>query len=106
MVFTDETLHLAVRIGSLGLVLALVGISVLYVAYDRQRARFIALQGVFALYLRKALEDRNDKVRIPADQVQEMFELTEIRTIQKFKPPFRIHRHPATLTPSRRRHLG
>jgi len=97
----NDHLHLAIRIASAGLVLALAGIVVLYLAYDRARARFIALQGVMELYLRKALQDRNDKVRIPAAQVQEMFDLYEVRTIKPFKPWPRREKHPALQPPNR-----
>lgn len=98
---TDDTLHLAIRIGSAGLVLALAGVCLLYYVYDRQKARYIKHQTIMSLYLKKALYDRNDKARIPADQLAKMFEI-DTRTIAVFEQVPREHKHPALLTPARR----
>jgi hypothetical protein len=95
-----DRLQLAIIIATSGLGLALVGIAALYIAYDKQRARFIALQGVMELYLRKALHDRNDKARIPAEQIAEMFELP-VRTIKPFRLFPRREKHPALQNPNR-----
>lgn len=76
-------------------------IGALFYVQDKQRARYMALQEIMRTYMRKALHDRNDKVRIPAAQVQEMFDLDEVRVIPRWKAPYREHRHPATQPPNR-----
>ena len=87
------TLYQAVTVLGAATILALIA---LYVAYDRKNAKYLALREVMRLYLAKALHDRNDKVRIPAEQVRDMFEIDDVRAIAPWKAPFRMHRHPAT----------
>lgn len=82
------------------MVLFIVAAGVFRILWDRQKARYIDFQTVMELYLRKALRDRNDKVRIPAAQVAAMFEL-ETRTITPVQKAGVEHRHPATQPPNR-----
>ena len=77
-------------------------LAVVLYKYDKQKARFLATREAMRIYMLKAENDRNDKVRIPSEQVQEMFDLGDTRAVPKWKLPSRAHRHPATLSPARR----
>lgn len=105
MMETLDKLQAAVAFSTVVLVLALAAIGVLWYVADKRRARYMALQDVMRVYMQKALHDRNDKVRIPAAQVQEMFDLDDVRIIPLWKGHKRRHRHPATLAPARRAKL-
>lgn len=97
-----EQLHVGINIGTAGLVLALLGLAVLYYAYDKQKARYIHYQGIMRAFVEKATADRNDKARIPADLLVNMFELNETRAIKYWNPrTYKFPRHPA-LQPANR----
>ena len=72
----------------------------LYFMYDKQKARYIGLQGAFRYLLQKARRDRNTMVRVPAAKVAEMFELDE-RIIDDPPKLGKLARHPAAQPPNR-----
>jgi hypothetical protein len=71
--------------------------------WDKQKARYLRHQVFMEMYLNKARMDRNDKVRIPADQVAALFELEHVRRIPAIVPrsPAKQPRHPALQPPGR-----
>lgn len=77
--------------------LVLVILALIYVV-DRQRARRISTQTAMSLYLSKATADRNHMVRIPADFVQDVFDLSDVRIIPEFKTGRKPYpKHPALM---------
>lgn len=76
------------------LIISMSGWGIFAYAWDRQKARYIEHRLIMTGYLAKARSDRNDKARIPADKLSEMFDLHE-PTIANWKRTPMSSPHPA-----------